>query len=220
MGQLWCCMWGRCRRGNSAACSSLCWISVTPSTSHKQSGPFWCWFPGGWVCVCSRPLWVSPTSSPVSLGVSSAATSTPKGFSISGLRLYFPVLEPWGCTVCFALPLFLLVYLCANVGLQGLPVTILPWVLSAQLRVSTPPTGLDECVFFNSLVVGLPYNLIFCQFWLFFVFKLLLSFFWLCEEAQCVYLYFHLGWKSALIFITSILLILDFICFSFSSFLW
>ena len=29
-----------------------------------------------------------------------------------------------------------------------------------------------------------------------FVFKLLLSFFWLCEEAQCVYLRLHLGWKS------------------------
>ena len=36
----------------------------------------------------------------------------------------------------------------------------------------------------------------FCQFWLVFVFKLLLSFFWLCEEAQCVYLCLHLGWKS------------------------
>ena len=30
----------------------------------------------------------------------------------------------------------------------------------------------------------------------FFVFKLLLSFFWLCEEAQCIYLLLHLGWKS------------------------
>ena len=29
---------------------------------------------------------------------------------------------------------------------------------------------------------------------LFFVFKLL-SFFWLCEEAQCVHLCLHLGWK-------------------------
>ena len=58
----------------------------------------------------------------------------------------------------------------------------LPW-----LPISAPPTGLDECFFFNSLVVGLPYSSIFCQFWLFFVFKLLLSFFWLCEEAQCVY---------------------------------
>ena len=37
--------------------------------------------------------------------------------------------------------------------------------------VPTPPTCLDECFFFNSLVVGLPYSLIFWQFWLFFVFK-------------------------------------------------
>ena len=48
----------------------------------------------------------------------------------------------------------------------------------------------------NSLVVELPYSAIFCQFWLFFVFKLLLYFFWLCKEAQCVYLHLHLGWKS------------------------
>ena len=40
-----------------------------------------------------------------------------------------------------------------------------------QLPVCAPPTGLDECFFFNSLVGGLPYNLIFWQFWLFFVFK-------------------------------------------------
>ena len=77
----------------------------------------------------------------------------------------------------------------------GPPATISPQFLSARLPVSAPPTGLDECVFFNSLVVGLPYSLIFCQFWLFFVFKLLLSFFWLCEEAQCVYLCLHLGRK-------------------------
>ena len=62
-----------------------------------------------------------------------------------------------------------------------------------QLPVSTPPTGLDECFFFISLVVRLPYSSIFCQFWLFFVFKLLS--FRLCEEAQCVYLHLHLGQK-------------------------
>ena len=68
-----------------------------------------------------------------------------------------------------------------------------PW-----LPVSAPPTGLDECFFFISLVVGLPYSLIFCQFWLFFVFRLLLSFFWLCEEVQFVYLCLHIGWNPAL----------------------
>ena len=73
------------------------------------------------------------------------------------------------------------------------PATTFPRVLSSQLPISAPPTGLDE---FISLVVGLPYSSIFCQFWLFFVFKLLLSF-WLCEEAQCVYLCIHLGRKSS-----------------------
>ena len=76
------------------------------------------------------------------------------------------------------------------------PATILPGVLSTKLRISSPPTRLDECFCFISLVVGLPYSLIFCQFWLFFVIKLLLSFFWLCKEARCVYLHLHLGWKS------------------------
>ena len=116
---------------------------------------------------------------------------------------------------------FLPVYLCANVGPQGLPHTPLwglllvawpdlfhnlppCWVHQLQrclesslprLPVSAPPTDLNECFFFISLFVRLPYSSIFCQFWGFFVFvfKLLLSFFWLCEEAQCVYLCLHLG---------------------------
>ena len=78
---------------------------------------------------------------------------------------------------------------------------VLLQLLSAQLPDSVPPTSLDECLFFISLVVGLPYSSIFCQFQLFFVFKLLLSFFWLCEEAQCVYLCLHLGRKSPLWFL-------------------
>ena len=117
-------------------------------------------------------------------------------------------------------PPFLLVYLCSNVGPQGLSATTLWGLLAApwpapfhnplplwvrqpppccessppRLPVSTPPTGLDECFFFISLVVKLLHSLIFCQFWLFFVFKLLLlSFVWLCEESQCVYLRLHLG---------------------------
>ena len=114
--------------------------------------------------------------------------------------------------ICFATPQFLTVYLCANMGPRGLLPTALPapfipqsaslWVRLWQhescpplLPISAPPTGLDECFFFISLVVGLPCGLIFCQFWLAFVFKLLLSFFWLCEKAQCVYLHLHLGRK-------------------------
>ena len=123
-------------------------------------------------------------------------------FSISGLRLYFPVLELWviwsvaGSGSCsFACPSP------QSTASLGPPATTLPRVLSIRLPISAPPTGMDEGVFFISLVVGLPYSSIFCQFWLFFVSKLLLSFFWLCEEAQCVYLRLRLGRKSKFVVI-------------------
>ena len=61
------------------------------------------------------------------------------------------------------------VYLCTNVGLQGLLVVRLPallvphsaslgptvatGVLSTRAAVSAPPIGLDECLFFISLVL-------------------------------------------------------------------
>ena len=145
-------------------------------------------------------------------------------FPLRSLRLYFPCAGALGCAVHLAPPPFLLVYLCTNVGPRDLPATTLLGLLAAAwpapfhnlpprwvcqpppcrassppwLPVSAPPTGLDECVFFISLVVGLPYSSIFCQLRLFFVFKFLLSFFWLCEEAQCVYLCLHLGRKRPL----------------------
>ena len=85
------------------------------------------------------------------------------------LRLYFPTLEPWvGQFVSLpSCSLSLSVFKCAT---PGPPAAALPHVLSAQLSISTPPTGLDKCFFFNSLVVGLPCRLIFWQFWLFFLF--------------------------------------------------
>ena len=148
------------------------------------------------------------------LGVSPAATSTPTGVFNQRFEALFPLAGALGCTVCFAPPPFLLVYLCVDVGPQGLLAVELPAPFVPQsdtslglaklsrcretspprLPISTPPTSLEERFFFISLVVGLPCSSIFCQFWMFFVFKLLLSF-WLCEEAQCVYLRFHLGCK-------------------------
>ena len=148
------------------------------------------------------------------LGVSPAATSTPTGVFNQRFAALFPPAGALGCMVCFTPPPFLPVYLCMNVGPRGLLAVVLSapfhnppphWVRQLppchessppHLPVSAPPTGLDECFFFISLVVGLPYSSIFCQFWLFFVFKLLLSFFWLFEEARGVYLCLHLGWKS------------------------
>ena len=115
------------------------------------------------------------------------------------LEALFPHAGALGCSVCLTPQLLLPVYLHMNVGpatpqsANSPGAAASPRVLSTRLPVCAPPTGLDECVFFNSLVVRLPYSLIFCQCWSFFVFKLLLLFFWLCEEAQCVYLHLHLG---------------------------
>ena len=112
------------------------------------------------------------------LGVSPAAASTPTGVFNQRFEALFPCWSP-GCAVCLAPQWFLPVYLHAKVGPPGLqsaallapPAAASPRVLSAQLPVSAPPTGLGECFFFNSLVVGLPYSLVYWQFWLLFVFK-------------------------------------------------
>ena len=82
------------------ACSTLCWFSVTPSTTHKQIGPFWCCFLSGWVCVGSRTLWVSPMNSLVRQGVSPAAASTPTGIFNQWFEALFPHTGTLGCMVC------------------------------------------------------------------------------------------------------------------------
>ena len=47
--------------------------------------------------------------------------------------------------------------------------------------------------FFKSMVVGLPYSLIFWQFWVFFVLRLVVILLMcLCKEEKCVYLHLHL----------------------------
>ena len=187
-------------RGSNGACSTLHRISATPSAIHNQIGPLWCWFPSGWACAHSRLLWVSPTTSPVRLGVSPAAAPTPTGVFNQRSEALLPRSAALGyavCEVCFApcrssrficarvwghgvlpaalpapfsatLSPALSVYLCVNVGLQGLLVVRLPapfvphstslgpatatQVLSALVPVSAPPTSLDECLFFISLV--------------------------------------------------------------------
>ena len=142
--------------------------------------------------------------------------------SIRVLRLYFPELEPWVMwSVPSPSPLFLLVYLCANVGPQHLPSTtlwgLLPEAWPSQyhnrtprlvcqpppycntsppwLAISKPLTSLDECFFFIPLVFRFPYSSIFCQFCFFFLLLKSLFSFWLCEEAQCVYLCLPLAQK-------------------------
>ena len=116
-------------------------------------------------------------------------------FSIRGLRLYFPALEPW-VTGSALLPAVCPVYLCSNVGPQGLLVVRLPALFvphSASLGPATAMRVLSALAarlrpsyqsgwkfIFYLLGVGFPCRSIFRQFWL-------------CEEAQCVYLRRHLG---------------------------
>ena len=101
-------------------------------------------------------------------GSLSCCCPTPRAFSIRGLRLYFPELEPWVAQSA-SLPAVRPVYLCANVGPQGLLVLGLPAlfvphsaslgpatatrVLSTPVPISAPPTSLDECLFSISLVL-------------------------------------------------------------------
>ena len=118
-------------RGSNGAHSPLHRISVLHSATHNQTGPLWCWFPSGWACAHSRPLWVSPMTSPAAGSLSCGWESLllppqpPRAFSIRGLRLYFPELEPWVAWSA-SIPGVFPVYLCANMGPQGLLVVRLP----------------------------------------------------------------------------------------------
>ena len=89
-------------RGSNGARSPLHWISVFHSATHNQTGPLWCWFPSGWACAHSRPLWVSPTTSPVRLGVSPAAAPTPTAVFNQRFEVLFPCAGARGYAVCFA----------------------------------------------------------------------------------------------------------------------
>ena len=106
-------------RGSNGVRSTLHQIPITPSATHNQIGALWCWFPSGWACAHSRPLWVSPTTSPVRLGVSPAAAPIPTGSFNQRFEALFPLAGALRYGVCFARPPFILVYLCASVGLRG-----------------------------------------------------------------------------------------------------
>ena len=127
----------------------------------------------------------------------------PQVFSFSGLRLHFPTLEPWvvwsvtwSTSCCLAGQLQLhpscstIRHLAGSAShcLAGSP--LLP---AACLR----PSYWSEWMFLLYLLgcqTSIQFDFLLVL--VVFVFKLLLSFFWLCKEAQCVYLCLHLGWKS------------------------
>ena len=89
-------------RGSNGTCSTLHRLLVTASAIHNQIGPLWCGFMSGWACAHSRPLWFSPTTYPVRLGVSPAAAPTPLVFFTQRFEALFRQAEVLGYVVCFA----------------------------------------------------------------------------------------------------------------------
>ena len=108
------------------------------------------------------------------------------------------------CTVCLTPQSFLPVYLHANVGPPSLPNITSPAQSSSCHFAGSPfcpscpspPLLPNECFFFNSLVVGLPYGLIFWLFWLFFVFKFVVVVL-LVVQGGTVYLRMPPSWLEA-----------------------
>ena len=214
---------GEAPRGSNGARFTLLRISIFHSATHNQTGPLWCWLPSGWACAHSRPLWVSPTTSPVRLGVSPAAAPTPPGVFNQRFKALFPRAGALGCEVCFA-PLFVPVYLCASVRPRG-ATRALPAPFSATLSPALLVSLCSNVGTQGLLVVRLPAPFVphsaslspatatrvlrpgarlrpsyrsGCMF-LFYLLgvglpcRWIFCQFWLCEEEQCVYLRRHLG---------------------------
>ena len=89
--------------------------------------------PSGWACAHSRPLWVSPTTSPMRLGVSPAAAPTPTGAFNQRFEALFPGAGALGRAVCFAPCQPLARFICVRMWGPGVPPTALPAPLSATL---------------------------------------------------------------------------------------
>ena len=156
--------------GSNGARLTVLRISIFHSDTHNQTGPLWCWFPSKWACAHSRPLWVSPTTSPVRPGVSPAAAPTPTGVFNQRFEALFPRHWSHGLRGLFsspAIPSGLSMRKCGAMGAAshhlvgsascslvrpapqpatslGLPAVALPRVLSTPVPVSAPPTSLDE----------------------------------------------------------------------------
>ena len=101
------------------------------------------------------------------------------------LRLYFPVLECSGnagmrCMVCLTTQLFF-----GFIHMEMWDHLVHRHCHAEAL--SAPPASVEERFLFNSLVVRLPYSLIFWQFWVFFVFKFVVVLLLVVQEGK-VYL--------------------------------
>ena len=112
------------------------------------------------------------------------------------LRLYFPVLEPW-VAWSVLLPSCSSWFICMQ--MWDCPLYQLPTRRASSLPYCPSPPLLPVWVSVSSLTPWLS-DFHTVQFsgssGCFLFLNLLLSFFWLCEEAKCIYLRLHLGQKS------------------------
>ena len=107
-------------------------------------------------------------NSPVRLAVSPTAASSPTVVFSQRFEALFP---RWNSGLC-GLPHSPVVPPGLSALECGTALSAISRLTESSSHCPSPPLLMDECFFFNSLVVGLPYSLIFCQFWLVFVFKL------------------------------------------------
>ena len=172
---LWHCMWGRGVRGNNATCSVLCGFQLLPVLPTSKLGPSGAVFWMGWFVYVLRPCW-SLQCTLLWGWEFLLLLQHPQIFTVRGLEVLFPQTGTLGCTVCFP-PQCSSQYICTQ--MWDCPLRqLLPCHPSSPplLPLSTPSASLNECFFFNSLVVRLPYSLIYWQFELFFVFKFVVIF--------------------------------------------
>ena len=122
---LWCCMWGRSHRGKQC-CLFSSWLAFSHFLQYLQANlALLVLIPGWMVCLCSRTLWNSPVNSPVSLGVSPAASTPIDFFSQRFGGRISPYWNP-GVQVYLASQLYLPVYLHTSVELPTLPAAAWP----------------------------------------------------------------------------------------------
>ena len=196
---VWCCMWGRGARGNTAACLALGQLSVTSPATHKQLGHSGADSQVGGFVYILGPCGSLQSSLPGGWEFL-LLLQPPQVFTARGFEALFLRNGTLGCTVCFAPQLFLPVYLHVNVG---------------SLVVTLPSQSCSHCLARHHLHPGC-LSLPFLPVWMnissltpsdfhtvrfsgtsgYFLFlNLLLSFFQLCEEAKDIYLCINLGWK-------------------------
>ena len=109
-------------------------ISIFHSGTHNQTGPLWCWSPSKRACAYSRPLWASPITSPVRLGVSPAAAPTPTGVFNQRFEALFPPCWSPGLRGLLSSPPFVQ-FICGRMWCRG----VLPAALPAPLSTTLSP---------------------------------------------------------------------------------